>query len=229
MTTPDLSRALLEAILRCDVARTTRNEARAKTPRARERDVTRAARCAICLSRPRRRGPMTKSTDTSALVAFWGRAHPPKRGSLREKKGNSERFTRICKSLLSGFGESRAWQWRAVRKFRTKRRSGFRANRRFSSTPFRDPIFQNFQDLHSKKTWSFRETAFDTKKTRKRRNGTSEPRLTGHFTVKKWAKVVHTLDQANPGCEFIARLSSADGRKPIFDRLFAHRDRKSVV
>ena len=47
--------------------------------------------------------------------------------------------------------------------------------------------------------------------------------MTGHFTVKKWAKVVHTLDQANPSCEYIARLSSADGRKPIFDRLFAYR------
>ena len=25
---------------------------------------------------------------------------------------------------------------------------------------------------------------------------------TGHFTMKKWVNVVHTLDQANPGCEF---------------------------
>lgn len=119
----------------------------------------------------------------------------------RRATGSGEQFANSAQSVARGFGPTGV------------------SHRHLSAIQF----LRTFKTPTRKKTWSFRETAFDTKKTRKRRNGTSEPRLTGHFTVKKWAKVVHTLDQANPSCEFIARLSSADGRKPIFDRLFAHR------
>ena len=90
------------------------------------------------------------------------------------KKGNSERFTRICKSFLSGFSRfgPNAEQLAVASSSQIPHKAslGVSGQQAFLIDTFPQ---SNFCELSKppleKKTWSFRETAFDTKKTRKKK------------------------------------------------------------